>query len=258
MSRHATCKMPPMSTADVTTDRRPSRWNTALGRSGPVALFAIALPVCGSVATVAAGPLIAPWLRGQGWWGVVLFTVTFAVLGALALAPTYSTSIIAGWTFGFRVGFPAVIIGTVTGALIGYVLARRVAKERVAATFAEHPKWDIVRCALAEARPLKTLWIVFLLRLSPVLPFGTTNVLMATTGVPIALYFAGTLLGLMPRMGLIAIAAAGADRLEFESTESWWLLAGGGVATGICMVVLAVFGRRALDRATRRQAGADV
>ncbi len=229
-----------------------------LGRSGPVALFAIALPVCGSVATVAAGPLIAPWLRGQGWWGVVLFTVTFAALGALALAPTYSTSIIAGWTFGFRVGFPAVIIGTVTGALIGYVLARRVAKKRVTATFSKHPKWDIVRCALAEERPWKTLWIVFLLRLAPVLPFGTTNVLMATTGVPIAIYFTGTLLGLMPRMGLIAIAAAGADRLEFDSAESWWLLAGGLVATGIGIVVLAVSGKRALDRATRRQAGADV
>lgn len=239
-----------MFAADVKTDP-PSRRRTALGRSTPVALFAIVLPVCGSLAAVAVGPLIAPWLRGQGWWGVGLFTVTFAVLGALALAPTYSTSIIAGWTFGFWIGFPAVIIGTVTGATFGYLLARRVAKDRVRATFADHPKWDVVRRALAEERRWKTLWIVFLLRLSPVLPFGTTNVLMATTGVPLAIYFAGTLLGLVPRMGLIALAAGGADRLDFDSAQSWWMLAGGVLATGICIVVLAMIGKHALDRATR-------
>jgi len=225
-----------------------------MGQSGPVALIAIALPVTGSLATVAAGPLIAPWLREQGWWGVVLFTLTFATLGALALAPTYSTSIIAGWTFGFRIGFPAVVFGTVTGATVGYLLARRVAKDRVAATFAEHPKWDVVRRALAEERRWKTLWIVFLMRLSPVLPFGTTNVLMATTGVPLTIYIAGTLLGLMPRMGLIALAAAGADTLDFKSSESWWVLAGGLAATGVCIFVLAVIGRHALARATREHA----
>jgi uncharacterized membrane protein YdjX (TVP38/TMEM64 family) len=217
-----------------------------------VAAVAIALPVTGSLAMVAIGPLVAPWLREQGMWGVALFTVAFAALGAVALAPTYSTSIIAGWTFGFRVGFPAVVAGTVTGALLGYLLARRVAAERVSSTFADHPKWEVVRRALAEEKPLKTLWIVFLLRLSPVLPFGTTNVLMATTGVPLTIYFAGTVLGLAPRLGLVALAAAGAETLDFKSAESWWVLAGGLVATAICIVVLAVIGKHALDRATRR------
>ncbi len=239
-----------MSSADATTGP-PTRLRTALGRSGPVALIAIALPVGGSLVTVAAGPLVAPWLRGQGWWGVAVFTVTFAVLGALALAPTYSTSVLAGWAFGFRVGFPAVIVGTVTGATVGYLLARRVAKDRVESTFADHPKWDVVRRALAAERPLKTLWIVFLMRLSPVLPFGTTNVLMATTGVPLTIYVAGTLLGLAPRMGLVAIAAAGAETLDFTTAQSWWVLAGGLAATGTCVVVLAVIGKHALNRATR-------
>jgi len=245
--------MPPgdATTTDPPATRR-SRIGAALGRSGPVALFAIALPVSGSLAAVTVGPLIAPWLRGQGWWGVVLFTVTFIVLGGLALAPTYSTSLIAGWTFGFRVGFPAVVIGTVGGAVMGYVIARRVAQRRVDETFAQHPKWDVVRRALAEERPLKTLWIVFLLRLSPVLPFGTTNILMATTHVPLTVYFAGTLLGLMPRLGLVALAAAGAESLDFATAESWWMLAGGLVATGVCIVVLAIVGRHALERATRQ------
>ncbi|MEO6437527.1 MAG: hypothetical protein ABIP55_17415, partial [Tepidisphaeraceae bacterium] len=62
-----------------------------LGRAGPVALIATILPVSGSVAMLAVGPLLAPWLREQGMAGVVGFTIVFAILGALALAPTYST-----------------------------------------------------------------------------------------------------------------------------------------------------------------------
>jgi uncharacterized membrane protein YdjX (TVP38/TMEM64 family) len=194
-------------------------------------------------------------LREQGWWGVGTCSPSCTHCSArFALAPTYSTSILAGWTFGFRLGFPAVVIGTAVGAVLGYLVARRVAQERVASTFAAHPKWDVVRRALAEERPLKTLWIVFLLRLSPVLPFGTTNVLMATTGVPLAIYFCGTVLGLAPRLGLVALAAAGADRLDFDSAKSWWMLAAGAVTTAICIVVFAVVGRHALNRATRERA----
>jgi uncharacterized membrane protein YdjX (TVP38/TMEM64 family) len=226
-----------------------------LERAGPVALFATIFPVSGALATVAIGPLVAPWLREQGMAGVVLFTVVFAVLGALALATTYSTSIIAGWTFGFALGFAAVMIGTVVGATLCYLLALRLAGDRIRALFGEHPRWEIVRRALMTDRPLKTVWIVFLMRLSPVLPFGTTNVLLATAGVPLGVYLLGTLLGLMPRLGLIALAAAGAEQLDFTTAESRWMLAGGIVATAACITVLAVSGKRALDRATRPPQG---
>ena len=222
-----------------------------LGRATPVAIFATVLPITGSLTVLTIGPFLAYWLRDQGIWGVFIFTIAFAILGALALAPTYSTSLIAGWTFGFALGFPAVVIGTVGGAVMCYVGARRWAAERVHATFVDHPKWEVIRRALTEETTLKTLWIVFLMRLSPVLPFGTTNVLMATTGVPLPIYIFGTILGLMPRMGLIALAAAGAEHLDLSKGESWWLLGFGLLATGVCIVVIALMGKRALERATR-------
>ena len=238
--------------APSTIDPPAAAHRRGLGRAGPVALIATALPVTGSVAMIAIGPLLAPWLRELGTAGVVGFTIGFTILGALALAPTYSTSILAGWTFGFAVGFPSVVLGTVGGAALCYLFARRLAAERVHTLFAEHPRWEVVRRAMAEERPLKTLWIVFLMRLSPVLPFGTTNVLMSTCGVPLSIYIFGTMLGLMPRMGLVALAAASAERLDFDTAESWWMLAAGLLATGICIAVLAIVGKHALDRATRR------
>lgn len=221
-----------------------------LRRAGPVALFATVVPIVGAVAVLAAGPFVAPWFREQGSAGLFYFILAFTVLGALALAPTYTTSVIAGWTFGFQEGFPAVVVGTVSGAVLCYLGARRMAGERVRAAFGEHPKWEVVRRALFEANAWKTLWLVFLLRLSPVLPFGTTNVLLATTGVRPGLYVLGTLLGLMPRTGLVALAAAGAEQLDFDTAESWWMLAGGIVATAAVIVTFAAIGKRALERAT--------
>ena len=229
----------------------PAPAHKGLGRAAPVAVVATALPIIGSLSVMALGPLMAYWLREQGIWGVFIFTVAFAILGALALAPTYTTSIMAGWTFGFALGFPAVVIGTVGGAVLCYISARKLAAERVHETFVHHPKWEVIRRALTEETPLKTLWIVFLMRLSPVLPFGTTNIMMATCGVPMPIYIVGTLLGLIPRLALIALAAAGAEHLDFSRGESWWLLIGGLAATAVAIFVMAVMGKHALERATR-------
>lgn len=243
---------PPAPPRDARHSPRPfRRFIQKIGPAGPVALIATVLPIAGSIGVLTLGPLAAYWLRGHGTGGAVVFTLSFMFLGAVALAPTYTTSMIAGWAFGFRVGFPAVLIGTVGGALLCYVAARRLAADRVASSFEHHPKWEVVRRALVEETAGKTLWIVFLLRLSPVLPFGTTNVLLATTRVRVWIYTLGTILGLVPRLGLVAMAAAGAERLDFASADSWWMLAGGLLATGLFILVMAVVGKRALDRATR-------
>ena len=223
-----------------------------LGRAGAVLLGATVLSITGSVGVLAIGPLVAGWLRAQGAEGVIIFTIAFVVLGALSIAPTYTTSIIAGWTFGFRAGFPAIILGTVGGGTLCYAAVRWIVGQRVAGVFRDHPKWEIIRRALLEENALKTLWIVFLLRLSPVLPFGTTNALLATTGVRLPVFVVGTVLGLMPRTGLVALAAAGAERLDFRMEKSWYLLAGGLAATGLCILAMAIIGKHAMDRATRR------
>lgn len=240
--------------ADDAAARTASLANNAqprgLGRAGPVAVFATAWPILGSVTTAASAPILAPWLRAQGAAGVGYFAAAIALLGAVAFAPTYATAVVAGWTFGFRVGFPAVLAGTLLGAAVCHAAARRVAGPRVAATFRDHPRWEVVRRALVEASPLKTLWLVLLLRLSPVLPFGTTNILLATTGVRLPTYLAGTLLGLAPRTALVTLAAAGAERLDLGAARSWPLLALGVAATAGCIVLFAVFGKRALSRAT--------
>jgi uncharacterized membrane protein YdjX (TVP38/TMEM64 family) len=240
---------------DANLDAAPTdsvdRPTTGLGRAGPVAVIATLLPITGGLVTIAVGPWAAAWLRGQGPAGPVYFTLALPLLVTLAVAPTYATSAIAGWTFGFRTGFPCVVIGTVVGGTLCYLAARRWAADRVADAFRLHPKSDLVRRALVEGGTLKMFWIIFLMRLSPALPFGTTNVLMGTTGVPLWVYLPASFLGLVPRTALVTLAAARAERLDFNAGESWWVLGAGLTATAVCVGVVAHLGRRALDRATR-------
>ena len=221
-----------------------------LGRAGPVAVVATVWPILGSVTVVALAPFVAPWLREQGSAGVGYFVVTLALLGAVAFAPTNATAAVAGWAFGFVTGWLAMLAATIVGAVACYGAARTLAGKRVAETFREHPKWELVRRAFVEASLLKTFWLVALLRLSPVLPFGTTNILLATTGVRLAVYVAGTLIGLAPRAALVTFAAARTEQFDPAADSGVLLLATGLAATLVCLMVLVVLGRRALRRAT--------
>jgi uncharacterized membrane protein YdjX (TVP38/TMEM64 family) len=214
-------------------------------------LVATIVPIAGNVVTLIFGPFIAVALRGTGARGAMVFAIAYALLGAISIGPTYTTSMIAGWAFGVRLGFLAMFIGTIGSALLCYILAKRFAGERVMGAFRDQKRWDAVRHALAEENPLKTLWIVFLLRLSPILPFGTTNILLATSGVRLPVYLLGTMVGMIPRIGAIIIAAAGANQLDFKRQQSWWILAAGIAATIACIAIMTIIGKRALDRATK-------
>ena len=236
-----------MDPATATTE--PSR--SGLRRTAPIALFATIVPICGNLLMLAAGPFIAVAMRGTGATGAMWFALGYAFLGAIAIAPTYTTSMVAGWAFGVKLGFAAVLFGTVVGASVCYVVARRYAAHRVIEAFQNHDRLETVRRALVEESAIKTLWIVFLLRLSPILPFGTTNILLATSGVRFPIFLGGTLLGIIPRIGAIFIAAASANQLDFKQRQSWWILAAGIAATIACVAVMTIIGKRALDRATR-------
>jgi uncharacterized membrane protein YdjX (TVP38/TMEM64 family) len=225
---------------------------TPVRRIAPIALFATAVPIVGNLAMLTAGPFIAVYMRGTGTVGAMWFALGYAFLGAIAVAPTYSTSMIAGWAFGVRDGFFAVLFGTVVGATLCYAVARRWGLRRVMDAFHDHERIETVRRALVEENFWKTLWIVFLLRISPILPFGTTNILLATSGVHFGTFVTGTILGIIPRIGAIFIAAAGAHQLDFKRQQSWWILAAGIAATILCVVIMTIIGKRALDRATHR------
>jgi uncharacterized membrane protein YdjX (TVP38/TMEM64 family) len=223
----------------------------ALGPAGPMALVATLMPAVGAVVLIAVARDVAPWLKARAPLSLVPFVAAFAVLGGFALVPTYANSLLAGWTFGFALGFPAVMVGLLGAGLISYSFAHRIAGHRVEDLIHEHPKWEIVRNALIGRGTWRTIWIVMLLRLSPMLPFEATSVLLAVTGTKLFPFVVGTALGVIPRTAAIVWIASKAHTLDLQEANNRWLLVVGLLLSALGAVVIAVISKRALDRATK-------
>jgi uncharacterized membrane protein YdjX (TVP38/TMEM64 family) len=231
--------------------RRLCRFIREIGPAGPMALVATCLPAIGGIIMFSVAAEVVPWLHHHPALGWIVFVVAFAVFGGFALVPTWANSIIGGWTYKFALGFPSVMLGLTGAAMIGYALAHRIAGDRVEKAIAEHRKWEIVKEALVGGSTMRTIWVIFLLRLSPLLPFETTNVLLATTGVKPLPFLIGTILGVMPRTAAIVLAAASAEKLDLHQTAGWKMLGIGLFLTVCGAVIITVIGKHALDRATR-------
>lgn len=231
----------------------------ALGPAGILAAGALFLPALGSLVLFWQFPVVGAWLRGHEVLGIVMYVSAFALLAGLALLPTYAQSALGGFAFGMLFGVPAALAGFVGGAFIGYLIASRVSGDRVEKALADKPKMRAVRDALvgrAQAGEghafLKTFGTVALLRLPPNSPFALTNLLLASSKVPLLPYLLGTGVGMLPRTGLAVVIGAGVhDALSKEALEEAtpkWVWA---VGIAVTLAIVAVFGRianKAIER----------
>ena len=131
------------------------------------------------------------------------------------------------------------------GAALGFVLLRRLVGERLVHALARRPRAATVHAALLSRRR-RLLGLVVLLRLSPVMPFAGSNLVFAAAGVEARTFLLGSVLGLAPRVALVALAGAGLSELDLSHTADARLAWLGGLATLASLVVLGRIGRRAL------------
>jgi uncharacterized membrane protein YdjX (TVP38/TMEM64 family) len=212
--------------------------------------------VCGTLLLAALGPL-SEWLLYHRPLGLALYTVVFVLGAGLGFLPTYAQSILGGWVFGVGLGLPAALLGFTGGGLLGYRVARRVSRDRVLALIETNPKARAIRDALVGRSPWRTVLIVTLLRLPPNSPFALTNLVMATTGVPLPAFLAGTFLGMLPRTAVaVALAAAaastGAEDIQTFVRHRGPVLLLAGIVGGMAVLgVVGAIARRALRRVAR-------
>ena len=228
----------------------------ALGPTGLLGVAWTAAPaVCGTLLLASLGP-VSEWLLYHRPAGLAAFTVVFVLGAGLGVLPTYAQSILGGWVFGVALGLPAALVGFTGGGLLGYHVARRVSKDRVEALIARSQKGRAIHDAIVGRGPWRTLLVVALLRLPPNSPFALTNLVMATTGVPLPAFVAGTFLGMLPRTAVaVALAAAAAatgaeDIQTFVRHRGPWLLAAGLVGGMAVLGVVGAIARRALRHVT--------
>src|SRR6266545_564503 len=176
------------------------------------------------------------WVGQMGTAGIFIFVGVYAVATVL-LAPGSILTIGAGFAFGLWKGFLAVSAGSTLGAALAFLVTRFIARERVTAIAQQNEKFREIDSAVGK----QGAKLIFLLRLSPVIPFNLSNYLYGLTGVKFWPYVFASWIGMMPgtflyvyigTAGKAAVsAAAGGEAVQ----RGWqyWTFTGVGLAATI-------------------------
>jgi uncharacterized membrane protein YdjX (TVP38/TMEM64 family) len=113
-------------------------------------------------------------LAELGPWGPVLFIVLY-VAAAITLAPAFFLTVAAGALFGVWRGSVIVFIGASLGASAVYALGSPMSRSRLMARVTRDRRVAAVRDAVRG----EGAWVMFLLRLSPLVPFNILNYALA-------------------------------------------------------------------------------
>ena len=187
-------------------------------------------------------------LATLGAWGAVLF-VGLYVIASVAMAPAFVLTFAAGAVWGLWRGSILVYLGAVLGASAVYFLAARLVRTRVITWIDREPRLAVVRRAVAE----QGVWLMFLLRLSPLVPFVQLNYVLVLSGVRYRDYLVATL-GMWPTIVMYVyygkvvgdVAALAAGVAPPRGTEYYVLLVVGLVATIVASTMITRAAKKAM------------
>lgn len=243
------------------------RWEAIIGRAtdGTICCAQRALDVrvrailtAGVLALLALTALVPPvkhWLEVALEWSAArpaaasLPFIALYVVATVSLLPVSILTIAAGAVFGLVRGVVLVSIGSTLGATAAFLLGRTLARQWIGRRIERWPKFR----ALDRAIGGHGLWIVFLTRLSPAIPFNLLNYAYGITAVRTRDYIVASWIGMLPGTILYVYAGtaaanvrrvvAGHARTGWAGDTLLWL----GLVAAITVVVLVThFARREL------------
>jgi uncharacterized membrane protein YdjX (TVP38/TMEM64 family) len=182
--------------------------------------------------------------------GVMVYVAIFIVTAGLGILPTVSQAILAGFAFGIAWGFPAAMLGFTGASIIGYFVARFVARERIESEIHKHKKVEIIRDAFIRHGFMRALCILTLLRVPPNSPFALTNYAMSVSGVKFIPYMIATIVGMAPRTFAAVWIGAQAESWD-QVHKPKWLIIGGIVLAVVILVGLGKLANKAIDQAIK-------
>lgn len=192
------------------------------------------------------------WVGQMGVLGIFIFIGVYA-LATVLLAPGSILTIGAGFAFGLWKGFFAVSGGATLGAALAFLVARFIARAKIQAIAQRNEKFREIDSAIGK----QGAKLIFLLRLSPVIPFNLSNYFYGLTAVKFWPYVLVSWIGMMPgtflyvyigTAGKAAVAAAAGGEAIKHGWQYWTFLGVGLVATVIVTIWTTKIGRDALRK----------
>jgi uncharacterized membrane protein YdjX (TVP38/TMEM64 family) len=192
------------------------------------------------------------WVGQMGAAGIFIFIGVYAVATVL-LAPGAILTIGAGFAFGLLKGFVAVSAGSTLGAALAFLVARFIARDKIEGIAQQNDKFRHIDNAIGR----EGAKLIFLLRLSPVIPFNLSNYFYGLTSVKFSRYVLASWTGMMPGTFLYVyigtagkaavVAAAGGEAIKHD-WQYWTFFGVGLTATAAVTVWVTKVARDALRK----------
>jgi uncharacterized membrane protein YdjX (TVP38/TMEM64 family) len=179
----------------------------------------------------------AAWVQSLGPWGPLAFVAGYTLV-TVAVMPAFLLTLAAGAIWGFWFGLLFAMSGAVSGATCAFLGARSVFRTWVQRYVNRHPRL----IAIDRAVEHEGARLVFLLRLSPAVPFVLLNYVLGVSRISLRDHFVG-LCGMIPTAAMYVYAGKVAGDLAA-------LAAGAGTPKGMAYYVLLTFGLAATVAAT--------
>ena len=222
---------------------------------GPVALplrtIAIGLAVATLVVVaIALRPstrdleAMAGWVRASGATGALLLAIAY-VAGTLAALPIAAVTMLAGYAYGVGTGLAIVVPVALASSIASFAIGRTLLRARLEQRLQRDRRFAAIDRALGASG----FRITLLVRLSPVLPFGVLNYVLAATSVRPRAYVAATALGIVPGTLVYLYLGTLLGTAGRGGAGQQALLWGGLVATALAVAAITRAARRALATA---------
>ena len=189
-------------------------------------------------------------LQNMGPWAPYLFILVY-IVGAVFLAPSFFLTVAAGAMFGVWQGSIVVFVGASLGATAVYFIATPLAHSAFMERVTSDRRVRAVRGAIRN----DALWLIFLFRLSPLIPYNILNYALALSGVRYRDYAIG-FIGMIPAVlmytyygkvvGDVAALAAGVS--PPRGPEYYALIVIGLATLAVSTMMISRAARRAIEK----------
>lgn len=169
----------------------------------------------------------AAWTAGRSWAAVLILLGLYVLKGLTAALPSTALAAAAGLVLPFPLALGTNLCGT-AAAQAGPYLAGRRREGALAELAARYPRLAALKTGPAKGRE------VFLLRLAGVLPTELVSLWLGAAGTPWRAYFAGGLLGSLPRV--LPATVLGAALWSRDGTRFWASCVFGWALTGAALL----------------------
>jgi uncharacterized membrane protein YdjX (TVP38/TMEM64 family) len=192
-------------------------------------------------------------LSHSGPWAPLLFVLAY-IVATVTLAPAFLLTVSAGAVFGLWKGTLLVYVSAVAGSSTVFGVASPLARSRLLRWLDRDTRVAAVRRAVVG----KGLWVMFLLRLSPLVPYVLLNYALALSGVRYRDFLLASV-GMFPAIimyvyygkivGDVAVLASGKG--PPRGPAYYALLAVGLIATIVATTVVTRAARKAIESQQR-------